>query len=317
MIRRAFRAMGSPCEVRLHPQRKIDAGAIADAAVAEIRRLEQKYSRYREDSLATRINRSAGTPSGVEVDSETAALLDYAATAHAQSDGLFDPTSGILRRAWSRETTRLPTSEELASLLEHVGWQRLRWQPPQLLLPAGMELDFGGFVKEYAADRAAELCRRLGARHGLIDLGGDLAVVGRHPDGSPWRVGIRNPRAPESAVATVDLFAGGIATSGDYERFVVLEGKRYSHLLDPRTGWPVEGLAGVSVAAPHCLVAGSATTIAMLKGADGAPWLEELGLPHLTVAPDGTLAGPLARPGSASLRGHGDELAGEALVAGA
>jgi len=291
---RAFRAMGSPCEVRLHPQRGADAETIADAAVEETRRLERKYSRYRDDSLASRINRSAGDARGIEVDAETASLLDYAATAWTQSGGLFDPTSGVLRRAWSREATRLPSQEELAELLQHVGWQRLRWQAPRLFLPAGMELDFGGFVKEYAADRSAELCRRLGARHGLVDLGGDLAVVGAHPDGSPWRVGIRNPRDPAEALATVDLFAGGIATSGDYERFLVLEGKRYSHLLDPRSGWPVEGPAGVTVTAPHCLVAGSATTIAMLNGPGAAGWLEELGLPHLVVAPEGTLTGPLA-----------------------
>jgi len=315
VLRRAFRAMGSPCEVRLHPQPDADAETVADAAVAEVRRLEHKYSRYRDDSLATRINRSAGSESGVEVDAETAALLDYAATAHRQSDGLFDATSGILRRAWSRETTRLPTPDELAVLLEHVGWQRLRWRAPRLFLPEGMELDFGGFVKEYAADRVAELCRRLGARHGLVDLGGDLAVVGAHPDGSPWRVGIRNPRDPENAVATIELFAGGIATSGDYERFVVLDGKRYSHLLDPRTGWPVEGLAGVTVAAPHCLVAGSATTIAMLKGPEAGRWLQDLGLPHLTVGRDGALGGPLARRGSGRLRGDRHQLAREPLVA--
>lgn len=314
MLRRAFRAMGSPCEVRLHPQRGVDAESIADAAEEEVRRLERKFSRYRDDSLATRINDSAGHERGIEVDPETAALLDYAASAWTQSDGLFDPTSGILRRAWSRETTSLPTEEELTELLAHVGWQRLRWRTPRLFLPAGMELDFGGFVKEYASDRVAELCRRLGARHGLVDLGGDLAVVGAHPDGSPWRVGIRDPRAPENALATVDLFAGGIATSGDYERFVVLEGKRYSHLLDPRSGWPVEGPAGVTVAAPHCLVAGSATTIAMLKGPGAAGWLQELGLPHLLVEQDRSVRGPLAATALRRLRGNRDELRGEALV---
>jgi thiamine biosynthesis lipoprotein len=315
VLRRAFRAMGSPCELRLHPQRGTDPDAIADAAIEEVSRLERKYSRYRDDSLAIRINRCAGDDAGIEVDSETARLLDYAATAHAQSDGLFDPTSGILRRAWSRETTRLPTPEELAALLTHVGWQRLRWQAPRLFLPAGMELDFGGFVKEYAADRAAELCRQLGARHGLVDLGGDLAVVGPHPDASPWRVGIRDPRDPENALATIELFAGAIATSGDYERFVVLDGKRYSHLLDPRSGWPVEGLAGVTVAAPHCLVAGSATTIAMLRGSEAEGWLRELGLPHLLVERDGGVRGPLAGPELLRRGGNRDELSREPFVA--
>jgi thiamine biosynthesis lipoprotein len=311
VLRRTFRAMGSPCEVRLHPRPGVDAEAVAAAAVEEVGRLERKFSRYRDDSLATRINGSAGDPDGVEVDAETARLLDYADTAHAQSDGLFDATSGILRRAWSRDTTRLPSREELAELRGRVGWRKLRWRAPRLFLPEGMELDFGGFVKEYAADRAAELCRRQGAAHGLVDLGGDLAVVGPHPDGSPWRVGIRDPQDPETAVAAVDLFAGAVATSGDYERFVTIDGKRYSHLLDPRSGWPVEGLAGVTVAAPHCLVAGSATTIAMLKGREGEAWLRSLGLPHLVVGRDGAVRGPLARNAAPERRGAGPILQSE------
>lgn len=308
--------MGSPCEVRLHRERGLDADRVAAAAEGEVRRLERKYSRYRDDSLAARINAAAGDPRGVAVDAETAALLDYAARAHAESGGRFDPTSGVLRRAWSRATTRLPDEGELRELLGRVGWKRLRWEAPRLTLPAGMELDFGGFVKEYAADRAAELCRRMGARHGLVDLGGDLAVVGPHPDGKPWRVGIRDPRAPERAVATVALAAGAIATSGDYERFVVIAGRRYSHLLDPRTGWPVRGLASATVAAPHCLVAGTASTVAMLRGRAGGRWLADLGLPYLTVAPDGEIRGSLARGASVAAGRHGHQLRGEALVAG-
>ena len=177
-----------------------------------------------------------------------------------------------------------------------MGWGKLRWQRPQLVLPlAGMQLDFGGYVKEYAADRVAGLCRELGLRHGLVDLGGDLAVVGPHPDGSPWRVGIRHPRAPEGAIASLALTAGGIATSGDYERCLVVDGRRYAHLLNPKTGWPVDGLASVTVAASHCLIAGTASTIAMLKGARAGPaWLDRLGLPSLRVDSEGNLSGPLA-----------------------
>jgi thiamine biosynthesis lipoprotein len=177
-----------------------------------------------------------------------------------------------------------------------VGWEKIRWQRPRLVLPlAGMQLDFGGYVKEYAADRVAALCREHGLRHGLVDLGGDLAVVGPHPDGSPWRVGIRHPRAPEGAIACVALAAGGIATSGDYERCMLVDGKRYAHILNPKTGWPVAGLASVSVAASHCLIAGTASTIAMLKGARQGPrWLDRLGLPSLRVTADGAVSGSLA-----------------------
>jgi len=307
LLRRRFKAMGCPCEIQLHPERGVDVAAVLDAALAEVERLEQKYSRYRADSLATRINRSAGDPAGVEVDPETASLLDYAATCHAQSGGLFDITSGILRRAWRFDSGRLPARGEVEELLERVGWRRVRWERPRLVLPVeGMELDFGGYVKEYTADRVAELCRRRGARHGLVDLGGDLCVVGPHPDGSPWRVGVRDPRRPERSMASISLSRGAIATSGDYERCMVVDGRRYGHILDPRSGWPVEGgLVSVSVVAAHCLVAGSVSTVAMLKPEPaGVRWLEDAGLPHLRLHASGHLRGSLATPEAAAQWGR-------------
>jgi len=291
-----FRAMGSPCEIRLHGASRESAWAVASQAIAEVGRLERKFSRYQETSLATRINRSAGDPAGVEVDDETATLLDYAATAFRESGGLFDISSGVLRRAWNFRSGRIPGREEVEALLPLVGWGRVRWQRPRVALPlAGMELDFGGYVKEYAADRAAALCRQHGAAHGLVDLGGDLAVVGPHPDGAPWRIGIRHPREPGSAMATVALGSGGLASSGDYERCLIVDGRRYAHVLDPRTGWPVSGLAAVSVAAEHCLVAGTASTVAMLKGPVAGPaWLDRLGLPNVRMDAQGRMGGSLA-----------------------
>lgn len=291
-----FKAMGCPCAIHLYgtTRRRIDA--LAAVAIAEVTRIERTYSRYRDDSLTTRINRSAGNPDGSIVDDETASLLDYAATAFRQSGGLFDITSGILRQAWDFRSGRLPSREEIAALLPRIGWQKVHWERPRLVLPvAGMEIDFGGFGKEYAADRVAELCRRRGVRHGLVDLGGDLAVIGPHPDGSPWRVGVRHPRRSDVALATLSLASGGIASSGDYERFMVVDGVRYGHVLDPRTGWPVHGLASVTVRASHCLLAGTATTVAMLKGVpDGPVWLDDLGLCNLRMNQRGELGGTLA-----------------------
>lgn len=292
--RHAFRAMGSVCELQLYAADAAQAQRAGDAVCAEVLRLERVYSRYRDDSLTTRINRSAGDAQGVEVDEETAGLLDYAQQAHALSGGLFDITSGVLRGAWDFKSGRLPAQARIDALLPRVGWTRVRWQRPRIVLPlAGMELDFGGYVKEYAADAAAGVARRHGIAHGLVELGGDIAVIGPHPDGAPWRVGIRHPRTPERALATVELREGGIASSGDYERFIEIDGQRYCHILDPRTGWPVRGVAAVSVIAPQCLVAGTATTIAMLKGAEGPAWLEELGLPYLCADAEGRLRGSL------------------------
>lgn len=291
-----FRAMGSPCELRLYAKDAAQAQRGFDAARAVIERLEARYSRYRDDSLTSRINAAAGG-AAIEVDAETAGLLDYAARAHAQSDGLFDLTSGVLRRAWDFRSGRLPMQAELDALLPLVGWEHVEWQRPWLRLPrAGMELDFGGLVKEYAADAAAQACRNAGLAHGLVELGGDISLVGPHPDGAPWRIGVRDPHAPQQALAMIDLHEGAIASSGDYERGMTVNGVRYGHLLHPRSGWPVRALAAVSVAAPQCLVAGTASTVAMLKQSDGASWLEQLELPHLGVTADGRIFGELARP---------------------
>lgn len=280
-----FRAMGSPCALHLYAERADALEALAASCRAEIDRLEAKYSRYRDDSLISRLNDSAGHGCGIDVDDETAALLDYADTAHRQSGGLFDITSGALRGAWDFRSGRLPSREAVETLLCRVGWERVRWERPRLVLPQpGMEIDFGGVVKEYAADRIAELCRRAGARHGLVDLGGDLSVVGPHPDERPWRIGIRDPRDARRPLTTVAVYGGGVATSGDYERCMVIDGETYGHLLDPRTGWPVRGPISVTVLAPHCLIAGTTSTVAMLSGETGArTWLDRVGLPNVRI----------------------------------
>jgi thiamine biosynthesis lipoprotein len=289
--RRQFRAMGSPCAVQVYAATTGRAEALIDAAVAEVKRLESKYTRYRDDSVTSRINARAGVAGGTEVDEETAVLLDYAATAHETSGGRFDITSGVLREVWDFRSGRIPGAQEVEEVLRRVGWSSLRWRRPCIELPIpDMQLDFGGYVKEYAADRAAQLCRQAGCHNGLIDLGGDLAVVGPHPDGAPWRVGIRDPRADDArALTRIDVFAGGVASSGDYERFMVVDGVRYGHVLDPRTGWPVSGLAGVTVLASHCLIAGTASTVATLHGREGGRWLDDLGLPHLRVDSEGVV----------------------------
>ncbi|SFF52875.1 thiamine biosynthesis lipoprotein [Fontimonas thermophila] len=295
-LHHAFRAMGSPCSLALDGDDDAQLRAAAQAVHAEVLRLEAKYSRYRADSLTQRINATAGK-TGIDVDDETAALLDYAEVAWRESGGLFDPTSGVLRRAWDFRTQRLPTQAEIARLLPLVGWHRVCWQRPHLRLPqAGMELDFGGWVKEYAADSAAARARALGIDHGYIELGGDIRVLGPQQDGTPWRIGLRDPYRPHTALVRVELIGGAVATSGDYERCIVVNGRRYGHILDPRSGWPVEHtFTAVSVIAPQTLVAGTATTTAMLLGADaGARWLKALGLPHLCVHADGRLSGPLA-----------------------
>ena len=276
--------MGSPCELRFDT----DTGAAFSGAVRkcidEVRRFEKKYSRYRPDSVTAAINRAAGR-GPVPIDGETAALLRYAAVCHEQSGGAFDITSGPFRHVWHRGRTTLPSRAELDACAAKVGWDKVRLSERRVHLPLpGMELDFGGVVKEYAADAAARCAGDAGIRHGLISLGGDIRVVGAQADGRPWPVGIVHPRRTGSAIAELSLAEGAVATSGGYERFVEIEGRRYSHLIDPRTGWPVDGLLSVSVVAQAAVVAGSIASAALLRPqADALDWLETCGAPYLAV----------------------------------
>ena len=262
--------------------------AIAYSAIQEVHRIEALYSRYRKDSLLFQINLAAQHGNAIEVDNETAGLLDYAYACHKKSDGLFDITAGILRKAWDFSVVHLPKQEVINQLLPFIGLDKVQWQSPYLRFPfPGMELDFGGIGKEYAADRAAALCVSLGIEHGLVDLGGDIAVIGPHPNQEPWQIGICHPRKPDIPMATVEIERGALATSGDYERFIEIEGKRYCHLLNPKSGWPVRGLSSVSVLVDQCLVAGSIASIAMLKGSAGIDWLNELGVQYIWMDNEG------------------------------
>lgn len=296
----SFKAMGGPARFRM----EVDDVGLADiavtAAVAEVERLERKYSRYLDDSLTSRINRAAGTDEVIPVDAETAGLLHYATTVWRESGGLFDLTSGVLRRAWDFRSGRLPEQSEIDAILPLVGWDKVRWDEQGVSLPLkDMELDFGGCVKEYAADSAAAQLQRHGVQCALVDLAGDMAAAGAPLHGPGWPIGIRHPRARDSAAATVILPQGGLASSGDYERCMEIDGVRYGHILNPTTGWPVGGLVAVSVLAEQCLVAGSAATVGMLKPASqGLEWLEGLGLPWLAIDMDLQCHGNLLEAGS-------------------
>lgn len=296
-FRFTFKAMGCPCEIQLFANTEAEAKSVSNLAIKDINRLEAKYSRYRADSLLATINKVATVGGSVKIDEETAGLLNYAETCYQQSDGLFDITSGILRQAWRFERNELPDQHLIDKLLSRIGWHQLRWHASELeFLTPGMELDFGGIVKEYAADRAAELCKNAGIVHGVINLGGDVKIIGPRTDERPWRIGIHHPRISNDRLATLNLSAGAVASSGDYQRFMMVNGVRYSHVFNPKTGWPVSHLAAVSVISDFCVVAGSASTIAMLKATDGPKWLNDLGLPHIWMDHFGNQGGSLAKP---------------------
>jgi FAD:protein FMN transferase len=277
--RGSFDAMASPCEVLLEGLAGDEARDLVQLAQAEALRIERKFSRYRADSVVAQIHARAGQP--VAVDDETAQLLDFAAQCHALSGGLFDITSGVLRRAWRFDGgSTLPDPDVVRELVRHVGWQRVRWQRPHLTLPEGMEIDLGGIGKEYAVDRVRDLLVARSARPLLVNFGGDLVVSGPRSDGQPWVVGIERPDAAQAA-AMLALKAGGLATSGDARRFLMADGRRLGHILDPRDGWPVrDAPRSVTVAAPTCTEAGILATLGMLQGPAAEAWLATQGVLH-------------------------------------
>ena len=231
------------------------------------------------------------------MDAETADLLGFAHSLWLMSGGLFDITSGVLRQAWDFRAARLPEPAVLQAVLARVGWDKVErsGSAVRLTLP-GMELDFGGFGKEYAADRAAAVLHSHGMRHALVNLGGDLHALGARAlpelqNDTAWQIEIQHPR-PDTAsgkpsLAVLALQQGGLATSGDYERFFIQDGRRYCHVLNPHTGWPVTYWQSVSVLAANTTTAGALTTIAMLKEADALDWLSAQGVRYLAMRYDG------------------------------
>lgn len=274
-----FTAMASPCSLLLDTDDGELAARLAGVAASEARRIEAKLSRYRRGNVIDRINRAAGSP--VEVDEETAHLLDYAATCWEMSGGLFDVTSGVLRRVWKFDgSSRVPGRRAVAECLRHVGWGRVTWRNRTLTMPAGMEIDLGGIGKEYAVDRVARLVTGRTTCSFVVNFGGDLYASGLRRGGRTWGVGVDDPgQTGERALYRLDVARAGLATSGDAQRYVRWRGQRLGHILNPRTGWPVEDApSSVTVVAPTCLEAGTLSTLAYLQGAGARAFLEEQGV---------------------------------------
>jgi thiamine biosynthesis lipoprotein len=272
-----FTAMASPCEVLLPSMSRQAALEIGTVAAQEAWRVEKKYSRYRDDSVTAWIHENRGTT--IEVDEETASLIAFASQCFDLSDGLFDITSGALRRVWTFDgSDRIPEAAAIERLLRVVGFDKLQWQSPRLLLPAEMELDFGGIGKEYAVDRAYQLLAARTRTPFLVNFGGDLRA-NRPPPHGPWQVGIERPDTDREATLVLDLEHGALATSGDSRRYLLKDGIRYGHILNPLTGWPAPGSPrSITVAASTCTEAGLLSTVALLHGAEAQAYLEEQGV---------------------------------------
>lgn len=275
-----FNAMASPCEIIFDGFLEQPAIRIAEIITNEVWRIEDKYSRYNPNSFCSKINASKGTP--IKIDKETFGLLDFANNAFLMSDGQFDITSGVLRKVWKFDTSdNIPTPEDIAKLLPLIGWGKVKYSTNEVTLPNGMEIDFGGIGKEYAVDKVGDLIGSLTKLPALINFGGDLLATEKRRNKEPWHVGIEHPAFKNRANTVISFFKGAIATSGDANRYLLKNTKRYGHILNVKTGWPIENPPrSITVASQSCSKAGMIATLSMLEGENAEDFLEENGFQH-------------------------------------
>ena len=269
-----FWAMASPCELLIETQDSMLANHLTSVAYAETKRIEQKFSRYLPNNPMANINDSQGKP--IAIDNEFFRLLELANSCFQLSDGLFDITSGVLRQAWTFDgSDNLPSPDAVKVLMPFIGWGKVKYDQSSITVAKGMELDFGGMGKEYAVDCVAKLCAEHASTTSVVvNFGGDIQVNRARHNKQPWYIGIESPDDAE-ATKVLKIISGGLATSGDARRYLLKNGKRYSHILNPETGYPVKNAASsVTIAAPHCIQAGLLATMALLKGPNAEVFLE-------------------------------------------
>jgi thiamine biosynthesis lipoprotein len=270
-----FNAMASPCEILIYTKDRYLPEQIAHISTSEIYRIETKYSRYQSHNLCSKMNQSHGKK--VSIDHETFLLLEYAKQLYQLSHGLFDITSGSLRRLWHFiEGSTPPSKKAIKKILPLIGFNKIHYSTKSFLMPALMEIDLGGIGKEYAVDKVSQLislrCKQTKSSF-LINLGGDLSAASFNSDHPSWRVGLESLNDKNNKIM-VELKQGAIATSGNTQRFFYYQGKKYSHILNPKTGKPIDGAPQlISVFAKTCTLAGGMSTIAQLQGKEAENFL--------------------------------------------
>lgn len=278
-VERPFLAMGTMGSVMLPADdagRLVEAGALVEAVM---RRLESDLSVFNPDSSVSRLNAAAGGEP-VEVSTEAAAVLARALEYGEASGGAFDITVGPLMVVWGFRGKRAPESVPASEVIEdaraRVGYRHVRVSGGEARIDRpGVAIDLGGIAKGFAVDRAWETLREHGFGAFMVNLGGNMRCSGEPRAGSPWRVGVRDPFVEGSVLGVLVLRDGqAVATSGSYERFVTIGDRRYSHVMDPRTGYPVEGVAGVTIRASTAMDADALSTAVFVDGARG---LEAIG----------------------------------------
>ncbi len=276
-----FSAMACPCEILLESSDQSLITFITQLAYKEAKRIEKKFSRYRKDNIIYQINNSNGTD--IEVDNETALMFDFADQCYDLSEGKFDITSGVLRKIWKFDgSDNIPNKQQVNEIKSDVSWKKVSWKKPFINLPKNMEIDLGGIGKEYAVDSVMKILKQYTDKSFLVNFGGDIACPKPRKNNTPWVIGVDDPKhTGKNSAGSITLFQGGLATSGDARRYLLKDGIRYSHILDPQTGYPVPNAPrSVSVISNTCLEAGMLSTFAMLQGENAEDFLNAQGVKY-------------------------------------
>lgn len=274
-----FRAMSTPCQVKVHGVSASVARDFQHDVVEWVGQFEARYSRFIPDSLIGRINAAAGEH-WVETDPETDRLFQLCHELFFFTRGSFDPTALPLIKLWNWKAHPpvLPDEDDLRAARELVGWNKVQRRAGGIFLPqAGMALDLGGIGKEYAVDCVVNMAIQCGIQNVLVDFGQDVRVHGHAPEKKFWWIGLDDAKQPGKCWAGVAVNDHAVATSGDYLRNFKLNGRRYGHIIDPRTGYPAHNdCRAVSVIAPSCTIAGLLSTSVCILGAKEGLQLVEL-----------------------------------------
>ena len=262
--------MGSRFDITVVANDSIQANKYIDTAVAEISRIEKLISSWDDNSQTSEINRNSGIKP-VKVDKELFDLIERAISISKLTDGAFDISYASMDRIWKFDgsMTKMPSKEEITASVEKVGYQNIvldKKNSTVFLKLEGMKIGFGAIGKGYAADKAKDLLILKGVTSGIINASGDMNTWGKQPNGNEWKVAITNPMDKNKVFALLPVTNGAVVTSGNYEKYVIFNGKRYTHIIDPRTGYPSTGIISVTVFAPKAELADALATSIFVMG---------------------------------------------------
>jgi FAD:protein FMN transferase len=271
IFKRSMKLMGNQFEISIVAEEDDFAQQKINEAVAEISRIEQLFTTFKPDSQTNQINENAGIIP-VKVDLEVFQLIQRATRISEISQGAFDITYGSLdKRFWNFDThmDSLPSPEDAKKAVALINYKNVILDSSAqtvFLKEKGMRIGFGGIGKGYAADRARKILQDAGIKNGIVNASGDLVTWGNQPNGKPWTVGIADPEHQLKAFSYLNISNMAIATSGSYEKYAIINGKKYSHTIDPHTGFPVGGIKSVSIICPQAELADALATPVMVMG---------------------------------------------------